>query len=592
LNSPQPAQAPADTPIDTPIDINHHVRGEQIALLYKQAPAILIGSAAVACVLVYMLWNNVAGHMHLLGWLVVFEFVIVLRALSVYLYQQDVQRLARRENWGRIFAIGSGAMGVAWGYLGWVFFATQLEVLIPIVLVFFGLTALSVTSAGLFYPAHVTFAVPCLSPLILRMLLQGENLYTGQGLALAIGLAACLIFARRFDQSVGKTIRLQFENLELLQKLRDENERVKIAGDLAQKANAAKARFLAAASHDLRQPVQAMLLFVLELRRTADHPPTPELVGNLQSACDAQRSLLDALLDMSTADSSVAQPQLSEFPLAPLLERIRIGFADLAKSKQLNFRVLPTNRWTYSDPSMLERIMRNLVANAVRHTKQGNVIVACRGQGDVLRLQVWDTGPGIPTDRQEEVFDEFVQLGNPERDHRKGLGLGLPIVKGLTRALEHPLHLRSNWGQGTVFTLELPAASPRPLAAIENAHFVDHLLGRCIALVEDETLIREGMKQVLTGWGCHVVCGETAEDIIAASPGREISAILADFRLRENRTGPDEIAKLRRHYEREIPAALLSGETAPELLSHGYPVLRKPAPGFKLRALLTSLLVE
>ena len=592
MNSPQPAQTPADTPIDTPIDINRHVRGEQIALLYKQAPAILIGSAAVACVLVYMLWNNVAEHMHLLGWLVAFEFVIVLRALSVYFYQQDVQRLAHSESWGRIFAIGSGAMGVAWGYLGWVFFATQLEVLIPIVLVFFGLTALSVTSAGLFYPAHVMFAVPCLSPLILRMLLQGENLYTGQGLALAIGLAACLIFARRFDQSVGQTIRLQFENLELLQKLRDENERVKVAGDQAQKANAAKARFLAAASHDLRQPVQAMLLFVLELRRTANQPPTPELLENLQSACDAQRSLLDALLDMSTADAEVITPQLTEFPLAHMLERIRIGFADLAKSKQLNFRVLPSSKWTYSDPSMLERIMRNLVANAVRHTQQGNVVVACRGQGDVLRLQVWDTGPGIPMDMQEEVFDEFVQLGNPERDHRKGLGLGLPIVKGLTHALGHRLQLRSNWGHGTVFTLELPATTPRPHAVIDNGHFVDHLLGQCVALIDDETLIREGMNQLLNGWGCHVLCGETAEDIITANPGREITAILADFRLRENRTGPQEIASLRNHYEREIPAALLSGETVPELYTHGYSVLLKPAPGFKLRALLTSLLVE
>ena len=386
------------------------------------------------------------------------------------------------------------------------------------------------------------------------------------------------------------------ERRSLIEQLSEETERASAASALAHRADAAKSRLLSAASHDLRQPLQALQLFVMELRAKASEIPSPALLDSIQSACDAQSGMLNALLDMSRADAALVKPERSAFPISRVLDQIRSEFTAQARARGLQLRVVASARWVDSDPAMLERMVRNLVSNAVRYTPRGAVLVGCRGAGDTIRLEVRDSGPGIAPELQPEVFKEFVQVGNPERDHRKGLGLGLFIVDGLANALGHRLHMRSAVGVGSVISIELPAAVPGDARPQPSTPQTDRLVGKRIAVIDDEPMILEGLTRVLTSWGCTVVCGESADEVIAADATMPPDAILADYRLREQRTGPGEIGALRFHYRSYMPAALLTGETHSELLrgmaAEGFPLMLKPIEGFKLRALLSSLMVD
>ena len=585
-------QAAAGT--STSAAVARRALGERVALLYRQMPTLLVGHGLIAGVLIYMIWDHPATPAALTTWLVVFECIVLARVVHVLRYRQAEDAIAHGKRWGWQFAVGAAATGLCWGYAGWVFYLPLLQVSFPIVMIFAGLTALSATSASLFYPAHLAFVIPCLAPLAIRNLLIGGSFFTGLGIAIFIGLAGFALLARRYQQVIANAFTLRFENEELLELLKAENTRVRAASARTNAANAAKSRFLAAASHDLRQPVQALMLFMAELRNRSHEPPDEALLDNMQSACDAQRSLLNALLDMSRADPSVVKPDISEFPLAPVLHGVQSQFASLAESRGLTLRVAPTSRWARSDEKMLERILRNLGSNAVRHTQQGGVLLGVRGSGETLRVAVYDTGPGIPEDQQSEIFGEFVQLANPERDHRKGLGLGLPIVQGLATALGTELGLKSVPGRGSQFWIELQACAPGVSTARQESAPGDPLTGKRVALIEDEPLIREGLAVIMRGWGCDVLVGENAQEVIAASGDLPPDVILADYRLREDRTGIGEIQALHAHFGPPTPAVLLTGETAPGQLAKineaGFPILHKPVMPLKLRAGLSAAL--
>lgn len=582
----------------TKTDINAAVQrravGERVALLFQQMPTMFIGHGLIASVLVYMIWGQTATPAALLTWLAIFQCVIVARFVHVWRYRRANDAIDNGRRWGWQFAMGSVATGLCWGYVGWVFYVPLLQVSFPIVMVFAGLMALSATSAGLFYPAHLGFAIPCLVPLAIRNLMIGDSFFGGLGVAILIGLVGFALMARRYQRVIANAFTLRFENEQLLELLKDENTRVRAASARTSAANAAKSRFLAAASHDLRQPVQALMLFMAELRNRSHEPPDETLLDNMQSACDAQRSLLNALLDMSRADQSVVKPEISEFALAPVLRGVASQFSSLAESRGLQLRVATTKRWVCSDQKMLERILRNLVSNAVRHTQQGGVLLGVRGVGGSLRVSVYDTGPGIPDEQQTEIFGEFVQLANPERDHRKGLGLGLTIVQGLASALDSTLGLKSIPGSGSQFWIELNACAPGVVPAAADTPNSDPLTGKRVALIEDDPLIRDGLAGAMRGWGCDVLAGENAQEVIAASGDLPPDVVLADYRLREGRTGTGEIHVVNARFGTAAPAILLTGETAPETLaemtSAGFPVLHKPVMPVKLRAALATVL--
>lgn len=362
-------------------------------------------------------------------------------------------------------------------------------------------------------------------------------------------------------------------------------------------ANQAKSRFLAAASHDLRQPMHALGLFIAQLHDTARSPDTLKLVEQAQASVSALQQLLDAILDISKLDAGVFSPQIREFPIGDLCERLRASFGPEFARKGLPLRIVATTLVVKSDPVLLERILLNLVSNALRYTERGGMLLGCRRSGGAVRIEVRDTGIGIPKDRHEEIFHEFVQLGNPERDRSKGLGLGLAIVERLARLLGHRIDLRSEPGRGSVFAVTVDrgagsqAMSPVPVPKSAS----DQLRGALVMLVDDDVLVRTGMTGLLRGWGCHVIAAAGSDEALKrlAQSERLPDVILSDYRLPGDENGIVLIHRLCAAAGIEIPAVIVTGDTAPERLQEaqasGFTILHKPVQPAKLRELLEHL---
>ncbi len=387
--------------------------------------------------------------------------------------------------------------------------------------------------------------------------------------------------------------RLQESYANLEQKVEDRTRQLELA-------NQAKSRFLAAASHDLRQPMHALGLFVAQLRDKVHTPDTRRLVDQVETSVSAMEKLLDALLDISKIDAGVITPQVEDFPVRAVLAKMESGFAPAAQAVGLRFRVVPSRLVVRSDPVLLERILLNLVANAVRYTERGGIVIGCRRRGVNVRIEVWDSGVGVPADKQREIFHEFYQLANPERDRSKGLGLGLAIVERLARLLTHRIALVSTPGRGSLFAIELPLGdAQRAAARAEAARPVGgDLAGALVLVVDDEALVRDGMQGVLVGWGCRVVAAASGDEALARLKecGETPDVIISDYRLREGETGIEVIERLHAAYSPTIPAAVVSGDTAPERLREaiagGHRLLHKPVQPAKLRAMLSYLLSE
>jgi two-component system, sensor histidine kinase len=263
--------------------------------------------------------------------------------------------------------------------------------------------------------------------------------------------------------------------------------------------------------------------------------------------------------------------------------------------------VMKTAVYVRSDVSLLSRIIRNLLTNAISYTDRGGVVLGCRRSGDAVRIEVWDSGRGIPSDRHEEIFREFSQLENPERDRRKGLGLGLAIVHRLARLLGHSVELRSEVGKGSVFSITVPRgvaedcvpidAPPETTTAFDLAHAL-------VLVVDDEAAVQDGMAAVLRRWGCDVLTSGSGEEMLAklAGVGKLPDLIVSDYRLRGAENGIQVVELLRGEFNAEIPALLVTGDTAPDRLrdaeASGLPILHKPVNPARLRTLIANLLRE
>ena len=374
----------------------------------------------------------------------------------------------------------------------------------------------------------------------------------------------------------------------------------------AERADSAKTRFLAAASHDLRQPLHALSMFVSALAQTASESERQHLLRQVESATSALADLLDALLDISRLDAGKVRANVEDVELQPIFDAIYETFGDTAKQKRLELVVRHTRLVVRSDPLLLKQIVTNLVSNAIRYTPQtdanrrARVHVAARVRGGNVRIEVRDNGVGIPEEARETVFLEFEQLSNPERDRSKGLGLGLAIVRRLAKLLGHDIHLRSAPGRGSTFSVDLPRGERRtPLA---EAQVVDQIVdgpnqpaGLRVVLVEDDVMVRESLARLLQLWGCEVFESSGAPGLVEelSRQGWRPDAVLCDYRLVNGTTGVEIIGELRRHFGANLGAAIVTGDTeAPALRTpqpDDVPVLFKPVRPAQLRALLWTM---
>ncbi len=354
----------------------------------------------------------------------------------------------------------------------------------------------------------------------------------------------------------------------------------------------AKSRFLAAATHDLRQPLHALGLFAAQLHVEHTAASREHLAERINASVLDLNELFNALLDISKLDAGVLRPDVRLFSISAILNRIESTFLPAALQKHLSLRVIASSAWVSSDLILLERILLNLVSNAIRYTDCGGVIVGCRRRGTMLRIEVWDSGKGIPPEERTNIFAEFYRI-SAGRDHPAGLGLGLAIVDRLCRLLQHPLTLDSIVGAGSRFTLTVPLAEAQPQAAAsandgQPASFSPG--AQLIVVIDDDPLAREGLATLLRTWGFRVVSADSDQAALAALAeiGSRPTLIIADYQLKDGRTGIEAIEQMHDRCRERIPAFLISGDTAPDVLrevqASGYHMLYKPVTPMALRA--------
>ena len=360
-------------------------------------------------------------------------------------------------------------------------------------------------------------------------------------------------------------------------------------------ANAAKSRFLAMASHDLRQPLHALGLFVAQLRTPLKSGERTKTIERVDATRKEMDEMFNSLLDISRLDAGILTPKITEFPIARLLQKIETRFDQATREKGLRLRVRRSDAWVRSDAMLLERILLNLVSNAVRYTLRGGIVVGCRRRGEMLRIEVWDSGPGIPEDQKQNIFGEFFQLPAPERSRYGGLGLGLAIVDRLRLLLNHQIDLASTVGRGSRFAILVPMAdecvtSTEPVDSPHPAAFA--VEGKVILVIGDAPIVLEGTGGLLGKWGYSVLTAGSDEAALIRLAERQQrpDLIISDYHLASGKTGIRAIEQINAAFGSSIPAILISGDTAPEPLrdakDRGYILLHKPVDPMRLRAVM------
>ncbi|WP_175649512.1 PAS domain-containing hybrid sensor histidine kinase/response regulator [Pseudomonas sp. Marseille-P9899] len=392
--------------------------------------------------------------------------------------------------------------------------------------------------------------------------------------------------------------RLQQLNDELEQRVAERTNQLMEARDAAQAANRSKDKYLAAASHDLLQPLNAARLLISTLRERRLPDAEQLLVERAHQALEGAEDLLTDLLDISRLDQAAIKPDLDLYHLDELLVPLASEFQPAAEAAGLSLRVRSGGWLIRTDIRLLTRILRNFVSNACRYTGQGRILLGARRRGQVLRLEVWDTGRGIAADRLDSIFLEFNQLDVGRAADRKGVGLGLAIVDRIARILECQVRVRSWPGRGSVFSIDVPLSSeaPRPVVAPSAPlpALGDPLPGRRLLVLDNETSILQSMAALLGQWGCEVLTATDREAALQVLEGRAPELVLADFHLDHGVTGCEVVRDLRKHFGTAIPAVMITADRSDQsrraMQRLGAPLLNKPVKPGKLRAVLSQLL--
>jgi signal transduction histidine kinase/ActR/RegA family two-component response regulator len=574
------------------LELINRIGAEQVRSAYRNTAPGMVATALAGLLVATILAGTGTVSMLVAG---VFAAAMVaqigarLALISIYLRRNPPDHEWRR--WARRFAYGALCASLTLGAGSWWLLSPgRIDMQLLVMLYLCAVAGGAITAFGVLRRAIYFAIIPMMLCPIAWMILQGDWLHWVLALITAGWLMAVADQARRYSAQFEESVRLRFENEDLITRLRGEKL-------IAEEASAAKSRFLAAASHDLRQPVHALTLFVAALRPRVTDSEANRLLDHIDSSVQAMGGLFNGLLDISRLDAGVVEVNAQTFALQPMLERICRDHAGDAQVKKIELRLRPTAAVVYSDPLLVERVVRNIVANAIAYTDSGRVLVVCRRRGRSTRVEVWDTGRGIPEGEQGQIFKEFYQVANPERDRSKGVGLGLAIVRRLTMLLGHRLEVRSAPNRGSLFALELPqsdAAISATLPVTEDRG--DLLATGLILVVDDEATIQMAMKSLLEGWGFKAIVAGTCDEMLgqlANCPDRP-SLIICDYRLRAHEDGINVIGRLRAEYnDDDIPGMLITGDTAPDRLKEaqesGLLLLHKPVSNSRLRAAISHL---
>ncbi|HEX8011793.1 MAG TPA: ATP-binding protein [Casimicrobiaceae bacterium] len=577
-------------------------RADQIATLFTQWGRTTSSMTLGGLILCAVMWN-VAPRGELALWLAAILVNQAWRYELVRRYRAASPALGDRERWGRAWAIGSTIAGALWGTAGVLWFARgDLGHQALLIVCLFGVIMGGLNLTSVYKPTLYGFSLPALAPLIARVALEGDQLHAFIAAVLSVVLGFILRFGHNLNALMTQSLAMRYENIDLIGELQAQTAAADRARATAEAANRGKTQFLAAASHDLRQPLHAMGLFAAALSARAHDLQVRNLVSSINASVEALERLFSALMDISKLDAGAVAPKRAAFPLAPLFERLQREFGPLAAAKGLRFAVVPTRAWAESDPVLLERILANLASNAVRYTARGGVVIGARRRAEHLALEVWDSGVGIAATERERIFDEFYQIGSAARHGGQGMGLGLAIIRRLANLLKHSVRIDSQPGKGSRFSVEVARATPLApsigAARTAPARRATTLAGAHIAVVDDETIVVEGMHALFAAWGAQVVGAASGEAMLAALGEAEVypDLLIADYRLAHDELGIDVIARLRRELGLQVPALLISGDssaaTLDTLRNSGVDFLLKPVLPEELRAQAERLLAS
>ncbi|MEO8740328.1 MAG: hybrid sensor histidine kinase/response regulator [Casimicrobiaceae bacterium] len=581
--------------------LSERVRAQQIATLYTQWRRATTSMLLGAGILIAVMWKT-APAVLFAGWVAAIVVNQAWRYELARRYRRAAPTVVKQTGWGYASALGSGLAGALWGLAATVLFVPgDIGHQALLIVCLFGVILGGVNLTAVYKPTFYAFVLPALMPLIVRVALVGDQVHEFIAAVMVVVLAFILRFGHSLNNLMADSLAIRYENDDLIRALQRQTVAADAARAGAEAANRGKTQFLAAASHDLRQPLHALGLFAAALSARAREPELREIVASINTSVEALERLFSALMDISKLDAGAVAPVRAPVSLAPLFARLERQFAPLAAARQLRFRVMATCAWVDSDPVLLERILANLIGNAIHYTRRGGVVVGVRRYAERWRIDIVDSGIGIAETHHERIFEEFYRADAGQGSGHQGMGLGLAIVRRLARLLEHPLSVASAPGRGSRFSVELPRAATiakgGPLPHRDRNPACGASLGNAlIVVIDDDATVVEGMRACLTQWGAVVLGAATGADALAllGDCGRYPDLIVADYRLAGGELGTTVIARLRDELGLPIPALLVSGDASADAIAamrgSTLQVLLKPVIPDELRVYVERLL--
>jgi signal transduction histidine kinase/ActR/RegA family two-component response regulator len=573
-----------------PPELAERVLREQVAAVHANAPAAYLADFLTAQSLGIGLFVA-TWRWQVLLWMALHLALTLRRAYRRY--QRSPDAAAHPEYWARFNARNVLLRSCVWGLAPWLCVppGRNLGLWVMVIVMMMGGCAGGALSLAVLKRNIPRFIVPSMASLTLALAWRGDSTHLFLATGCLLYMCVMIMFALQHHRLLTAALTMRFEKEALAEQLSHQ-----IAA--TQRVSEEKTRFLAAASHDLRQPLHAIALFGAVIEKKLKGTEEWNHAVRLMDAVGTLGDSLDILLDISRLDAGEVAPQIRPVELNPLFLALNNVFVAQAADRDLQLRLRATPCWVLSDPQLLQRLLSNLVDNALKYTTRGGVVVAARARGPLVWIDVCDTGIGIADEHLGRIFDEFYQIGNPGRDRAQGLGIGLSIVQRLSRLLAHPLQVRSRLHHGSRFRLVLPAVTASgvvPLAACPGAALP---LPQRVLLIDDEAAIRQAVTGLLQAHGVTIdaVASEAEAEAVlvqAAHGSTPVEVLLCDVRLADGADGLAAAQRLSARFSPGLQVLLITGETAPQrqrqMLDSGLQVLLKPVAADRLLQALASL---
>lgn len=573
-----------------PPELAERVLREQVAAVHANAPAAYLADFLTAQSLGIGLFVA-TWRWQVLLWMALHLALTLRRAYRRY--QRSPDAAAHPEYWARFNARNVLLRSCVWGLAPWLCVppGRNLGLWVMVIVMMMGGCAGGALSLAVLKRNIPRFIVPSMASLTLALAWRGDSTHLFLATGCLLYMCVMIMFALQHHRLLTAALTMRFEKEALAEQLSHQ-----IAA--TQRVSEEKTRFLAAASHDLRQPLHAIALFGAVIEKKLKGTEEWNHAVRLMDAVGTLGDSLDILLDISRLDAGEVAPQIRPVELNPLFLALNNVFVAQAADRDLQLRLRATPCWVLSDPQLLQRLLSNLVDNALKYTTRGGVVVAARARGPLVWIDVCDTGIGIADEHLGRIFDEFYQIGNPGRDRAQGLGIGLSIVQRLSRLLAHPLQVRSRLHHGSRFRLVLPAVTASgvvPLAACPGAASP---LPQRVLLIDDEAAIRQAVTGLLQAHGVTIdaVASEAEAEAVlvqAAHGSTPVEVLLCDVRLADGADGLAAAQRLSACFSPGLQVLLITGETAPQrqrqMLDSGLQVLLKPVAADRLLQALASL---